>query len=92
VKAVDHRDGAERGIEIKDGSTPLAIHYVPFDVDALYRREKSGENRTNSWCPLDWRANWSNKLDIFVKWRSTYIPLLQVRSDGLQQHESLRPA
>ena len=74
MKAVDHRDGAVDGIEIKDGGTPLAIYYVPVDVDALYRREKSGENRTNSACPFNWGANRSNKLDIFVKWRSTYIP------------------
>jgi hypothetical protein len=74
VKAVDHRDDAERGIEIKDGGTPLAIDYMPLDVDALYRWEKSGENRTNCGCPLNWRANRSHKLDIFVKWRSTYVP------------------
>ena len=32
VKAVDHGDGAERGIEIKDGGAPLAIYYVPSDL------------------------------------------------------------
>src|SRR5215469_6980517 len=73
VKRVDHWNGAERGIEIKDGGTPLAIDYMPVDFDALYRREKSGENRTNCGCPLNWRANRSHKLDIFVKWRTSYI-------------------
>src|SRR5215471_17516907 len=53
VKAVDHRDDAERSIEIKDGGTPLAIDYMPLDVDALDRREKSGENRANCWFPFD---------------------------------------
>lgn len=73
VQTVDHRDNAERGIEIKDGGTPLAIYYVPVNVDALYRGEKSGENRANGGCPLNWRAHRSHKLDIFVKWRSAYV-------------------
>jgi hypothetical protein len=74
VKAVDHWDGAERRIEIKDGGAPLAIYNVPFDLDAVYRREKSSENRPHCGCSLNWRANRSHELDILVKWRSAYIP------------------
>jgi hypothetical protein len=34
VKAVDHRDGSECGIEIKDCGAPLAVYYVLLDFDA----------------------------------------------------------
>ena len=50
------------------------IDYVPIDIDALYRWEKSCEHRTNAWCPLNWRTNRAFKLDIFVEWRSTDVP------------------
>src|SRR5215469_14148256 len=69
---------------------------MPVDADAFYRREKSGENRTNRWCPLNWGPNRSHKLDIFVKWRSTNIPCskpIQVRfnsTNHIVPHEKLQ--
>lgn len=94
-KTVDHGDGAERGIEIKDGGTPLAIHYLPRDPDALYRWEESSENRLHPRSSLNGRANRSHELYIVVKWRSTYIPCskpVQVRFNGMDHvlpHEKL---
>jgi hypothetical protein len=88
VKAVDHWYGAERGIEIKDGGTPLAIYYMPVDLDTLYRGEKSSENRSHCVCSLNGRANRSHELYILVKWRSTYIPCskpVQVRFNSMLQ-------
>jgi hypothetical protein len=85
VKAVDHRDEAESGIEIKNSCAPVAIYDMPLDLDALYRWEKSGENGTNRRCALNWRPDRSHKLDVFVKWRSTDIPrskAIQVRFNG----------
>jgi hypothetical protein len=95
MKNVDHWNGAEDGIEIKDGGAPLAIYYVPGDADALYRWEESGENRPYPGGSLNGRANRSYKLNIVVKWRTTYIPgskPVQVRFNGVDHvfpHEKL---
>jgi hypothetical protein len=95
VKAVDHWYGAERGIEIKDGGAPLAIYYVPVDLDALYRWEEARENRSHRGCSLNERANRSHELYVLVKWRSTYIPCskpVQVRFNSMDHvfpHEKL---
>ncbi len=96
MKAVDHWDGAERGIEIKDGGAPLAIYDVPVDLDAFYGWEKSSENRSHGGCSLNGRANRSHELYVLVKWRGTYVSCskaLQVRFDGMDHvfpHESLQ--
>jgi len=85
VKAVDHGDGAERGIEIKDGGAPLAIDDVPVDLDAFDRGEESREDRAHRGFSLKVRANRSYELYVWVKWRSTYIPCskaVQVRFNG----------
>jgi hypothetical protein len=95
MKAVDHWYGAERGIEIKDGGTPLAIYNVPVDLDTLYRWEKSSENRSHRGCSLNGRANGSHELYVLVKWRSTDIPrskAVQVRFNSMDHvfpHEKL---
>ena len=54
VKAVDERDGAERGIEIKHRGAPLAVYDVPDDVDAFYRRKQSSDRLSQSGGPFDW--------------------------------------
>jgi len=95
VKAVDHWDDAEGGIEIEDGGAPFAIYYVPDDPDALYRWEKPSENCPHCGGSLEGRANRSHELYIVVKWRSTYIPCskaVQVRFNGMNHfftHEKL---
>ena len=73
VKAVDHRDGAERSIEIKDGGAPLAIYYVPVNLDAFNGREKSSENRSHRGRALNGRTDGPYELDVLVKWRRAYI-------------------
>ena len=52
VKAVDHSDGAERGIEIKDGGAPLAIYCVPVNLDAFYRWENPVKTARTVGAPL----------------------------------------
>ena len=95
VKAVDHRDGAECGIEIKDCGAPVAIYYVPVDLDAFYRREKSSENCSHRGFSLKARTNRSHELYILVKWRSSYVSCskpVQVRfnsTDHIFPHEKL---
>jgi hypothetical protein len=95
VKTVDHWDGAEESIEIKDGGAPLAIYYVPGDPHALYRWKESSENRAHRGGSLNGRANRSHELYIVVKWRSTHIPCskpVQVRFNGIDHvfpHEKL---
>lgn len=97
VNTVDHRDDAECGIEIENRGTPLAVHYVPLDLDAFYGGEESSENGSHRGCSLNGRANWPRELYVFVKRRGAYIPCskpVQVRFNSMDHifpHENSIP-